>query len=86
MKEASFYGVTSYKLSMKLVALNPERPIPFTYMGIREDTMFPAIRPVSEQSPHLRQTLEHLDNFLNTTTGGSLDVLMMSCIAGVIEV
>lgn len=87
VKEGSFYGTDSYTLEMviKTSESNPEGKLFINYMGLQEKGMWPAKKSVKEEGGAAMALFERLDDWLDRTTGGTVDALLMGCVGGIAE-
>ena len=87
IKEASFYGTDSYTLDMviKTSEANPEGKLLINYMGLQEKGIWPAKKDVKEEGGAAMALFERLDDWLDKTTGGAVDALLMGCVGGIDE-
>jgi hypothetical protein len=87
VKEASFYGTNSYILEMviKTSVANPDGKLLINYMGLQEKGIWPAKKDVKEEGDAAMALFERLDDWLDRTTGGTVDALLMGCVGGIIE-
>ncbi|KAF6747109.1 hypothetical protein DFP72DRAFT_614406 [Ephemerocybe angulata] len=86
IKEASFYGTDSYTLELTIKdaggALN------INYMGLQEKGMWPGKKSVLQEEGGggaAMRMFEQLDGWLERTSGGTVDALLMGCVGGVVE-
>ncbi|CAK5267855.1 unnamed protein product [Mycena citricolor] len=82
VKEASFVGTDTYTIDL---VVNSTAPIAFHFIGIQETAMWPAKQAVPERGPAM-QLFARLDAWLDETTGGTVDALLMGCVAGSVVV
>ena len=90
IKEASFYGSDTYSFDM-IVKLPPSSAsddksnpgILVNYIGLQEKAVWPAKKSIKAQGGFSMMLFEELDTWLETKTGGTVDALLMGCVAGV---
>ncbi|KAF8991054.1 hypothetical protein BDQ17DRAFT_1401943 [Cyathus striatus] len=88
IKEASFYGVDTWdvNLTIKLsdnTAVEQEEGIKINYIGLQEGAVWPAKKHVKEQGGIAMGLFEKMDGWLEERTGGTVDALLIGCVAGV---
>ncbi|GLB41442.1 putative peptide hydrolase [Lyophyllum shimeji] len=88
VKEASFYGKDTWSIDLvvKLDAGAGDGGLVVNFMGLQEKGMWPAKKAVKEQGGVAMTLFEELDAWVETKTEGTVDVLLMGCVAGVVEV
>ncbi|KAJ7031858.1 hypothetical protein C8F04DRAFT_1109292 [Mycena alexandri] len=87
VKEASFYNSDTWTLD--LVVQVPEdgnSTIPFNFIGLQEKAMWPAKQAVKAQGGPAMELFEKLDAWLEVRTGGTVDALLLGCVAGTVLV
>jgi hypothetical protein len=86
IKEASFFGADTWSVGL-VIKYSPAAPrLMFDYVGIQEKGMWPAKkREKDTEGGHkpAMKLFEELDGWLENKTGGSVDALLLGCIAGV---
>ncbi|KAJ7097218.1 hypothetical protein B0H15DRAFT_825213 [Mycena belliarum] len=83
VKEASFYKADAWTLELVVrLPASGERGIGFNFIGLQEKAMWPAKRAVKEQGGPAMVLFERLDAWLDEKTGGTVDALLMGCVAG----
>lgn len=111
IKEASFYGVDSYSIDLKL-KISPEDAISdgllINFVGLEESGMYPAKKKlltglsgenaedsqytlrgvksqkkVGKEDGYALRFFEELDDWLTEKTEGTVDALLLGCVAGV---
>jgi hypothetical protein len=90
IKEASFYGATSYEITMK-IKNTPEvnGGLTVNFMGIQENGMWPgkkrALAKTNKMQPGglALSLFAELDEWLIERTGGSIDATLLGAVAGV---
>jgi len=85
VKEASFYGVDRWTLHLvtKVTPGTPEESqLKVNFMGILEKGMWPG--KIAEREGPAMDLFENLSQWFETETGGSVDALMVGCVAGVV--
>lgn len=95
VKEASFYGTDTYELDLviRLSEENPDGRLLINFMGLEENGMWPAKKRKGTGGEDLKEEpgsamafFEELDAWLDRTTGGTVDALLMGCVGGVVEI
>ncbi|KAJ7768520.1 hypothetical protein B0H16DRAFT_1520063 [Mycena metata] len=87
VKEASFYKSDTWTLD--LVVQVPEdgnSTILFNFIGLQEKAMWPAKQAVKAQGGPAMELFERLDAWLDVRTGGTVDALLLGCVAGTVLV
>ncbi|KAJ7166799.1 hypothetical protein C8R46DRAFT_1095357 [Mycena filopes] len=87
VKEASFYKADTWTLD--LVVKLPEDgngAILFNFIGLQEKAMWPAKQSVKAQGGPAMVLFEKLDAWLEVRTGGTVDALLLGCVAGTVLV
>ncbi|KAJ7227883.1 hypothetical protein B0H12DRAFT_1148341 [Mycena haematopus] len=87
VKEASFYKADAWTLD--LVVKLPEdgnRGILFNFIGLQEKAMWPAKKAVKAEGGPAMKLFENLDGWLEDKTGGTVDALLLGCVAGIVVV
>ena len=91
IKEGSFYGTDTYSFDM-IVKLPPSSAsgsgesnhgILVNYIGLQEKAIWPAKKSVKAQGGFSMMLFEEFDTWLETKTGGTIDALLIGCVAGV---
>ena len=91
IKEGSFYGTDTYSFDM-IVKLPPSSAsgsdesnhgILVNYIGLQEKAIWPAKKSVKAQGGFSMMLFEEFDTWLETKTGGTVDALLVGCVAGV---
>ncbi|TFK34083.1 hypothetical protein BDQ12DRAFT_690347, partial [Crucibulum laeve] len=85
VKEASFYGsdVWSLDLVIKLPENPAESGLSVNFIGLQEKGMWPGKKFVKEEGGVAMKLFEQLDGWLDEKTGGTVDALLLGCVAGV---
>ncbi|KAF8217155.1 hypothetical protein K438DRAFT_1798365 [Mycena galopus ATCC 62051] len=87
VKEASFYKADTWTLD--LIIKLPEdgnRGILFNFIGLQEKAMWPGKKAVKAQGGPAMKLFENLDAWLDEKTGGTVDPLLLGCVAGTVVV
>ncbi|KAF8806834.1 hypothetical protein BYT27DRAFT_7167035 [Phlegmacium glaucopus] len=87
IREASFYGSDTYSFNM-IVKLPPPSTsgsdgILVNYIGLQEKAIWPAKKSVKAEGGLSMILFEELDTWLESKTGGTVDALLIGCVAGV---
>ncbi|KAF7356117.1 Peptide hydrolase [Mycena venus] len=83
VKEASFYKADTWTLD--LVVKLPEdgnRGILFNFIGLQEKAMWPGKMAVKAEGGPAMKLFENLDSWLEEKMGGTMDALLLGCVAG----
>ena len=90
VKEASFYGTDTYTfdLTVRLTETNPNGRLKINFVGLQEKGVWPAKKVEfqaagSEGAGAAMQMFERLDEWLEVTSEGKIDALLLGCIGGV---
>ncbi|KAJ7736555.1 hypothetical protein DFH07DRAFT_905762 [Mycena maculata] len=83
VKEASFYKADMWTMDL-VVKLPPgaDGEIAFNFIGLQEGAMWPAKKAVKAQGGPAMILFEALDGWLDEKTGGTVDALLLGCVAG----
>ncbi|KAF7370093.1 Peptide hydrolase [Mycena sanguinolenta] len=87
VKEASFYKTDTWTLD--LVVKLPEdgnRGILFNFIGLQEKAMWPGKKAVKAEGGPAMKLFETLDAWLEDKTSGTVDAMLMGCVAGTVVV
>ena len=90
IREGSFYGSDTYSFDM-IVKIPPSsasapggnQGIQVNYIGLQEKGIWPAKKSVKTEGAIAMKLFEELDTWLETKTGGTVDALLIGCVAGV---
>ena len=87
VKEASFYGVDTWSIDL-VYKLPPSEPVSLKihFSGIKEKAMWPGKKGEKEKGGRAMALFEDLDEYVGTKFGGTVDVLLMGCLGGVVTV
>lgn len=90
IKEVSFYGSDAYTFDMVVKIPPPSseddesnQGILVNYVGLQEKAVWPAKQSVKNEGGFSMMLFEKLDTWLENKTGGTVDALLMGCVAGV---
>ncbi|KAF8159229.1 hypothetical protein B0H34DRAFT_655155 [Crassisporium funariophilum] len=83
IKEGSFYGSDTYTFDMVVKSSEPGNGIMVNFIGLQEKGMWPAKKAVKAEGGVAMELFEKLDGWLEEKTGGTVDALLMGCVAGV---
>ena len=91
IKEASFYGVDRWSVDLVLQGTVATEPLSINFIGIDESAMWPGKKKkkanLSSGNGHETMDLfEKLDGWLTRKTHGSVDVMLLATVGGVINV
>ena len=90
VKEASFYGVDTW--SIDLVYKLPPSDSPSSHLlkihfsGIKEKAMWPGKKSEKDKGGRAMALFEDLDEYVEKKFGGTVDVLLLGCLGGVVTV
>jgi len=90
VKEASFYGVDTW--SIDLVYKLPPSDSPSSHLlrvhfsGIKEKAMWPGKKGEKEKGGRAMALFEDLDEYVDKKFEGTVDVLLLGCLGGVVTV
>ncbi|KAJ7625774.1 hypothetical protein FB45DRAFT_922289 [Roridomyces roridus] len=83
VKEASFYGVDVWTLDLTIaIPETGNEKIAFNFIGLQESGMWPAKKAVKMEGGPAMKLFEELDGWLETKMGGSVDAVLLGCVAG----
>jgi len=88
IKEGSFYGSDTYSFDM-IVKISPsstsgsDQGILVNYVGLQEKAVWPAKKSVKAEGGVSMVLFEEFDTWLENKTGGTVDALLVGCVAGV---
>ncbi|RDB27664.1 putative endoplasmic reticulum metallopeptidase 1 [Hypsizygus marmoreus] len=89
VKEASFYGKDTWTIDMTL-KIGPGGDgggaLLVNFIGLQEKGMWPGKKAVKEQGGVAMKLFEELDRWVEEKSGGTVDALLMGCVAGVTSV
>jgi hypothetical protein len=87
IKEASFYGKDTWTVDL-VVKLDGQSPgnLVVNFIGLQEKGMWPGKKAVKEQGGVAMKLFEELDAWVEKRTGGTVDPLLLGCVAGIITV
>ena len=91
IREGSFYGTDTYSFDMIVKLPSPSasgsdesnQGILVNYIGLHEKAIWPAKESVKAEGGFSMRLFEELDTWLEIKTGGTVDALLMGCMAGV---
>jgi len=90
IREGSFYGSDIYSFDMTVKLPLPSasgdtsnQGILVNYIGLQEKAVWPAKKSVKAEGGFSMMLFEELDTWLETKTGGTVDALLIGCVAGV---
>ncbi|KAG6844823.1 hypothetical protein H0H87_003390 [Tephrocybe sp. NHM501043] len=88
VKEASFYGKDTWTIDLvlKLEAGNPDGTLIVNFVGMQEKGMWPGKQSVKNEGGFTMQLFEELDSWIEKTSSGTIDTLLLGCVAGVVSV
>jgi hypothetical protein len=83
IKEASFYGQDTWTIDLTVkLPSTPSRGLKVDYIGIGEKRMWPAKKSEKAGGGRAMILFEEFDRYLEETTGGTVDVLLLGCLTG----
>ena len=92
VKEASFYGVDTWSIDLvyKLPPSTSESPsshlLKIHFSGIKEKAMWPGKKGEKDEGGRAMALFEDLDEYVEKKFGGTVDVMLMGCLGGVVTV
>jgi len=92
VKEASFYGVDTWSIDLvyKLPPSDSGSPsshlLKIHFSGIKEKAMWPGKKGEKDKGGRAMALFEDLDEYVEKKFGGTVDVLLMGCLGGVVTV
>ncbi|KAF5379478.1 hypothetical protein D9615_006633 [Tricholomella constricta] len=90
VKEASFYGKNTWNIDLVLKlgdgAGGADGALAVNFIGLQEKGMWPGKKAVKEQGGVAMQLFEELDMWIEEKTRGTVDALLLGCVAGVVTV
>ncbi|KAG5644249.1 hypothetical protein DXG03_008787 [Asterophora parasitica] len=90
VKEASFYGKDTWSIDLVLKlgegAGGADGALSVNFIGLQEKGMWPGKKAVKEQGGVAMQLFEELDAWVEKKTSGTVDALLLGCVAGVVTV
>ena len=96
VKEASFYGQNTWHLDLVLKldlvdgsgSDGGERQgeLQINFIGIQEKGMWPGKKAVKAEGGVAMRLFEELDEWIEKRTGGTVDTMLLGCVAGVVSV
>jgi hypothetical protein len=81
IKEASFYGEDTWSVDLTL-KLPLTGLLKVDYIGIGEKRMWPAKKSEKAGGGRAMILFEEFDRYLEKTTGGTVDALLLGCVGG----
>lgn len=87
IKEASFYGVDTWKLDLVIkIPDSGDSRLSVTYVGVKEKAMWPGKMKEKAEGGQAMELFEELDAWLLDTKGGTVDATLLGCVGGVVQV
>ena len=92
VKEASFYGVDTWSIDLvyKLPHSTSDSPsshlLKVHFSGIKEKAMWPGKKGEKDKGGRAMALFEDLDEYVETKFGGTVDVLLLGCLGGVVTI
>lgn len=90
IREASFYGSNTYSFDMVVKVPSSasgsdesNQGILINYIGLQEKAIWPAKKAYTAEGGISMALFKKLDPWLETKTGGTVDALLIGCVAGV---
>lgn len=80
IKEASFYGEDTWSLDVTIKL--PSAPLKVDYIGIGEKRMWPGKKAEKEEGGRAMVLFEQFDKFVEESTGGKVDVMLLGVVGG----
>ncbi|KAL0954165.1 hypothetical protein HGRIS_005299 [Hohenbuehelia grisea] len=86
IKEASFYGIDKWTVDLVLkTTAADDAGLKIDFIGLQEEGMWPAKRNVKDFGPAMN-LFEALDFWIDRETNGTVDAMLLGCVAGVVVV
>lgn len=82
IKEASFYGQDSYTFNMVVEVPPNNGKLHMNFLGMQEKGIWPAKKALGANGGVAMRLFERLDAWLERRTQGTVDALLMGCVAG----
>ena len=86
VKEASFYGTDTYTFDMVIKLTDGDPGLSVNFIGVQEKGMWPGKKSVKAEGGFAMRLFEEFDSWLEVKTGGTVDALLMGCVAGSVVV
>ena len=92
VKEASFYGVDTWSIDLVYKLPPPTSNSPSSHLlkihfsGIKEKAMWPGKKSEKDKGGRAMALFEDLDEYVEKKFGGTVDVLLLGCLGGVVTV
>lgn len=88
IKEASFYGTDTWSLDLviKLPKNSTDQTLAVNFIGLQEKGMWPGKKAVKAEGGIAMKLFEELDAWLEKKTDGTVDALLLGCVAGITSV
>ena len=86
VKEASFYGTDTYTFDMVIKLTDGDPRLSVNFIGVQEKGMWPGKKSVKAEGGLAMRLFEEFDSWLEVKTGGTVDALLMGCVAGSVVV
>lgn len=82
IKEASFYGQDTWTVDLTVKLQSPPSRIKVDYIGIGEKRMWPGKMAEKADGGRAMALFEELDQYIEESTGGTIDVMLLGCLGG----
>ena len=86
VKEASFYGTDTYTFDMVIKLTDGDSGLSVNFIGVQEKGMWPGKKSVKAEGGLAMRLFEEFDSWLDVKMGGTVDALLMGCVAGSVVV
>ena len=87
IKEASFYGQDTWTVDLTIrIPKTVKTPLKVDFIGIGEKRMWPGKKAEKEEGGRAMALFEKLDEYVEESTDGTVDVLLLGCVGGQTEI
>lgn len=80
IKEASFYGQDTWTVDLTIKL--PTAPLNVDFIGIGEKRMWPGKKAEKEEGGRAMVLFEKFDKYVEESTNGTVDVMLLGCLGG----
>lgn len=82
IREASFYGQDTWTVDLTVKLSFSIGPLKIDYIGIGEKRMWPGKKAEKAEGGRAMALFEEFDRYMEETTDGTVDVLLLGCLGG----
>ncbi|KAG6846352.1 hypothetical protein H0H93_014504, partial [Arthromyces matolae] len=89
VKEASFYGKDTWTIDLVLKlddADNPDGTLLVNFVGLEEKGMWPGKKSIKEEGGVTMRLFEQFDAWIEKESEGTIDAMLLGCVAGVVRI